>query len=479
MNSLHFEHARAAYDKGEYVEALKEYYACLKTDSASFGPGDAGLVFYRLGNCLLKMRSFQEATVAYAKALEDAAFSDKTAVRVNLGKSQIGLGDYEGAITSFSAVLSDPHYQKPYQAHMGLGTAFSRLGMTVDAGTAFRNAALDERNPNPIKALMQLGTCFIVLGRPQDSIESYKAIFEFEPEGSVRSKANEALGQAYTAIGRYQDAVDAFTSAVAEGRYALTKEAMLDYEKAQDALEASYSKAQSSTDSSYYAFETEEEYASADEYASEDAYGAAGDDGASDDYYTNTSSSGSSRARGGSGPRYSYMNEEEGYGGGNVPAAYDTGFFTATDDDLIAMGKRQLRKERKQRHIGLKILLVFMILLVLALGAGVYAYWQGYGYPTQEMVINDLFTAHAQGEDVLQYWASGESNAKVIGQKMSTVAKTADIEITYFETTMTNTEVMVIAHLSKGGTLWYEISLERSFLGWEISDITLIFASQQ
>jgi len=449
VNSKHFEHARAAYDNGDYVEALKEYYACLKDDNATFIPGDVGLVYYRLGNCLLKMRSFQEAIAIFEKSLEDLAFIDKSAVRVNLGKSQIGLGDYEGAITSFNAALADTNYQKPYQAHMGLGTAFSRLGMIVDAGIAFRNAALDARNPNPIKALMQLGACFNALGRPQDAIESYKAVFNFDPVGTTRSKTYESLGQAYTATGRYQEAVDAFKSAGAEGRYALSDEALLDYQKAQTGLAASLS-----------AKETKEPTGTFDATEEEqDAAALAKSDASFDSLPL-------------------YKDEIEGYGAGNVPAAYDTGFFTATDDELVELGKKQLKKERKLRHVGLKVILAVMIILVLLIGGAVLAYSQGYGYPTQEMIITNLFNAQAEGKDILQYWAEPVKE-KVIEQKMHSIAAADYIEISYIESSMTESTAIVTVYLEEGGSVRYEVLLERSAISWKIRDINLIFASQQ
>ena len=442
MESLHFENAQVAYEKGDFVEALKEYYACLKEDHAAFGPGDAGLVYYRLGNCLLKMRSFQEACTTYTKALEDNAYSDKASVRVNLGKSQIGLGEYEAAVTSFNAALADPTYRKPYQAQMGLGTAFSRLGMIIDAGTAFRNAALDERNPNPTKALVQLGACFRSLGRPQDAIESYKAVFDFNPTGITRSKVYESLGQTYTDCGQYLEAVEAFTAAVAEGRYALSNDALTDYQKALAAIAPTITAPA----------------ASADEY---DAVGAAPMGVAS---YQ---------------PEQPFQDDSEGYGAGNVPLANDTGFFTATEDDLIEIGKKQMRKERKLRHMGLKVLLVVMIILVLALGSAVYLFWQGYGYPSQETVITEMFAEHANGNDVLSYWVVTDDNEAVILQKMNMVAKADHIELTYLDSQMAKSEAVVTAHLKEGGVLKYEVILDRDLISWKIADITLVFDSQR
>ncbi|MCL1890621.1 MAG: tetratricopeptide repeat protein [Coriobacteriia bacterium] len=500
MNSLHFERARSAYGKGEYVDALKEYYACLKEDNASFGPGDVGLICYRLGNCLLKMRSFQEASITYGKALEDEAYADKATVRVNLGKSQIGMGDYEGAITSFNAALADPTFQKSYQAHMGLGTAFTRLGMLVDAGTSYRNAALDERNPNPVKALVQLGNTFASLNRPQDAIESYKTVFEFEPSDSVRSKVNESLGQAYTAAGRYKEAVESFTFAGAGGRYALSAEAALDFQKAQEALQKSVAPAPSAP-ANRAGFAGQDPYAvgataempnaAYDNYGFGEAASVAGADMMSGNYAAPIAPGMASASyQGGYGsdiglmPDGSYgLSAPEVFGDtstGTIPSLNDTDFFTATDDDLIAMGKSQMRKERRGRNAGLKILLTVLIVMVLVLGGGVFAYWQGLGFPSQKMVISDMFAAHREGNDVLQYWAAGEDSEEIIARKMNQVAPTERVEVSIESVSMSESEAIVVAYLvEKPGELRYSVKLERSFIGWKIADLNLNFASQQ
>ncbi|MDR2491984.1 MAG: tetratricopeptide repeat protein [Coriobacteriales bacterium] len=449
MNSTHFERARQSYEKGDYVEALKGFYACLKEDSDSFEPGDAGLLYYRLGNCLLKMRNFQEASATYAKALDDPDHLEKAAVHVNLGKSLIGLGEYERAITSFNSALADPSYSKPYQAQMGLGTAYSRLGMIIDAGTAYRNAALDEGNPNPVKALMQLGVCFVALGRPQDAIEAYQAVFEFEPTGVTRSKAYESLGQSLAAVGRYQEALDAFTAAVSEGRYALSDEALADYQRSMDALSDDTSSAKAVEGMDAVAPEALTGQRRAAPFDPDD-------------------------------PIAALAESEEGYGAGNVPLANNTDFFSVTDADLIAMSKSQIRRERKLRHVGLKVLLAVVVILVLLLGTGVFAYTQGFGFPSQQAVIGSLFADHAAGKDVSQYWTAQTDEEKAaVDHIMDLVAPTDTIEISYLDAQMNKSEAQVVAHLSGGGSLNYRISLERSFIGWKISGLEMIFASQQ
>jgi tetratricopeptide (TPR) repeat protein len=108
LNSINYQLAQASYQDGDYINALKSYYATLKDDAAGFEPGDLGMVYYRVGNCLLKMHSFNEAAISYKKALEDAGFSARGAASVNLGKACLGEGRFQEAIAAFDAALADP-----------------------------------------------------------------------------------------------------------------------------------------------------------------------------------------------------------------------------------------------------------------------------------------------------------------------------------------------------------------------------------
>ncbi|MDR3053454.1 MAG: tetratricopeptide repeat protein, partial [Coriobacteriales bacterium] len=439
MNSNYYIQAKTAYDAGDYAQALRGFYSCLKEDYASFEPGDAGLVYYRLGNCLMKIRSFNEAAATYKKALEDPDYQEKATTNTNLGTALVGLGNYEEAITHFKAALADPLNVKPYQAELGLGNAYSKLAMTIDAGTAYRNAALDERNPNPVRALINLGACFTALNRPGDAIEAYLAVLDFKASGTTLNKTYASLGQAYVATGRYQEAVNAFQDALRDGTYVLAPDAQQDYQKASSLLAAG--------DHDLSGLDTPPAPA-APAYEEAAPYPEEG---------------------------YAQQSPEQGdqfYGAGNVPLASDTGFFTATDADLIELSKRQLRKERKLRHTGLKIFLALIILLVLALGAAVVAYTQGIGYPSQETVIEEFFAAHASGADVKPYWVDATgADADAIDRIMEMVTPSSQITIDYLERSMAQSNALVTAQLPEGGSLRYHLQLTRDKLGWKISDL--------
>jgi tetratricopeptide (TPR) repeat protein len=351
-------------------------------------------------------------------------------------------------VTSFNAALADPSYAKPYQAQLGLGNAYSKLGLTIDAGTAYRNAALDERNPNPTKALLSLGSCFMVLGRPQDAIESYNAIFDFNPPAAIKNKTLESLGQALTSVERYQEAVDAFGKALVDGSYSLSTAAQADYAKA-----LQFSSGQQQTGAVPVAAISDQYYQS--------AYG--------DQALINASNEPVVQPDG-----------TIAYGAGNVPTAQNTGFFDTTEADLVEMSKNQMKGERKLKHTGLKVTLIIVIVLILALGAGVVAFTQGFGIPSQEATITDMFAANSSNSDTSQYWVgSSDDEKQAIARIMDMVSPTSSVDIIYMEKTMTTADALVKAHLADGGgALTYEITLERSGLGWKINGLNIYFASQ-
>ncbi|MDR0500864.1 MAG: tetratricopeptide repeat protein [Coriobacteriales bacterium] len=559
MISKSFEEAKLAYDRGEYVEALKGFYICLKDDSATFESGDTGMVYYRLGNCLLKMRNFSEAAATYQKALLDSEYKEHAAVEVNLGKTLIGTGDFAQAIECFNRAIADTTYSKAYQAQMGLGSAYSRLGMIVEAGTAYRNAALDERNPNPTKALINLGSSFLLLNRPQDAIESYKAVFGFNPSKSSLFKTWENLGRAYVATGRYQEALDAFDEALAVGQFSLCDEAFADYTRAKQVIfgmsteraavlangalgagagvgtgvgavasagagvgaagagaavgagvgAAGAGAAGAATSAALAEAGQGAAGGAADGFVG-NAYGAGNDfatfgatsatgysdagdsafaaasgssslafaDYADDPYAPDTAFGNYGTGRSSSLDYASMLDGTDGYGAGNVPSAHDTGFFTASESDLVNMSKYQMKKERKLRHTGLKIALAVVIVLVLGLGTAVFGYSQGIGFPSQEAVVRDMFAAHAKGADVMPYWVvKTDAEKKAVNRIMDMVVASDSIDIVYENRSMSSSEIVVKVTLPQSGTVKYDVKLDRDLLGWKISGLDLLFDS--
>ena len=123
----------------------------------------------------------------------------------------------------------------------------------------------------------------------------------------------------------------------------------------------------------------------------------------------------------------------------------------------------------------MKILVAFFVLLLLAAGAGVFLYTQGYGYPTQESVVKGLF---ADTENASSYFVSSMSSDKV-DDAMRGVVSDSDVAIDGMDKSMSNSTVYVTASTPEGGEVSYTVSMVRDMLGWKVSGVQMTFASQQ
>ena len=450
LNRQLLEQAKAEYDSGNYSGALRGYYECLREPGDSFGPGEHGLVYHMLGNCLVKMRNFKDASNAYEKALQDPDYDNLTAVHSNYGLALSSLGDYRKAIEQFELVLKDPSYKTPYKTYSGMGNAYMQLGDFASAGTAFRNAAVDERNPTPVKALLNLGVCFMGLNRPGDAIETYKAIFEFNPDPETLSKTYANLGQAYVAQGSMKDAVEAFENALRDDNYELSEAAQADYLKA--------SRPQPLHDDS--------------------GIDAIGD---------STDVMGFSGIVGAVNPPEEVPFEDDEMLGAGIPAADKSGFFTLPDEGPDNLSVLLEQGGIKKRRRGLRVLLVIVIILLLLVVAGGVLFWQGFGFPSQQQTIQDLFSKNAAGQDASDCWiaTSDAEQAARIGKIMESVAKTDNISIDYLEPGMMESEAIVTATLPEGGTVRYDITMVRDFssltrwIGWKVNSVEFAMPSTQ
>ncbi len=448
MNTTLFDQATVRYKKKDYRGALRTYTACLQDTSVPFSLGEVGLIYHRIGNCLVKLKNHSEAIQAYSQAIADPAYDAKGALQNNIGMAYASLRDYAKAAEHFQLAIDDPSYTTPYKAYMGLGNAELKLGKSAEAGVAFREAALDEENPDPAKALLNLGICFMALDRPEDAILSYESALQFDMENETRNRINASMGQAFVANDQMQQAVEAFGVATADATYVLSDSASVDYQralsevaKAQAALEAGTTTAvdMSGLDVGADGIKLDEE---ADPF---------------------------------------FYDQEVVDQTGNYPGymdAYDNTnntFFDTSDAELEQLSKSLAKKDRKHRNVGLKVLIVIIVLVLIALAAAVFAYMQGFGFPTQQAVAQQLFDdpEHASNE----VFANG-LNEDSIKTMVAPVVKDNDIKIDGMNKTATDSEVFVTAKTPEGGEVDYRIVMVRDMIGWKISGVELYFPSQ-
>lgn len=229
MNAAVFKQAQEAYAQGDYKTALEGFSACAQ-DTENLSPADLSKFYHLIGNCYVKGGDPYAAATFYQRALSGSPEKRKPSLYVNLGTALLGSKDYENALVAFSRALTYPIYTTPYKAYSGIGAAQLKLGNMTEAGAAYREAALDPANPAPAKALVNLGVCFMELGRSADAITSYETALEFDLDDRAKAKALANLGQAYMAEGRVQKAINAFEQAMSSGNYQLSPMASHDYE---------------------------------------------------------------------------------------------------------------------------------------------------------------------------------------------------------------------------------------------------------
>lgn len=411
--------ADAAYESGDWGVAARDY-----TAAAGDEVQGAGRALHRAGNALMRLKRFEEASSAYARALEDSTYDEASSVAYNLGVAEVALGRNEDAVEAFRQALEDPEYAGRYKAHQGLAGALCKLGRVEEAAEDYRKAALDGANPDPGKALNNLGMCFMELDRPQDAVQAYRAAVDLE-EYSGRGRAAANLGMAYAALGMHERAVAAFERARDEFGHEFSP-----------ALEAAYrsSKAAAAPLEKVEGWSTGEM------------------------------------------PPII----EAGHPAPVSPAAAeDTAFFTITEEEMREADRDARRTERQEKTQGRSrwvVLVVWGAIVLLVVAGLAAAYLMGVGYPTQQMTVNGMMEAYGAGEPVDSYWVAVPPTD--IERAMASLPpqwESYEVELVSRSAQSSVVEVMVT--LEQGGVVTYEVTLEREGVGWKVNGVTNSFSS--
>ncbi len=446
MNNELYQQAKVAAMSKDYNSALELYSACLQDDANPLEPGESGLIYHQIGNCLVKAKSYYEAVEAYKLSAADSDYDEVGVVNCNLGMSYAALKDWPNAVKHFEIAVSDANYSTPYKVHMGMGNALLKQGKSAEAGVAFREAALDEANPNPPKALLNLGVCFMALNRPEDAVASYESALQFDNESDLQNRLYSSLGQAYAASDKMSEAVEAFEKALEDKTYFLSDSASVDYQRAIAAV--SHGSADSTqilppvNDTSGLDVASDGSTLSENEsYVDEE--------NVSEDYYFADEFSKDENKKDG---------EEH--------------FFNSSDEELDQWSNDMVKLERKRKSVGLKILVVIILLLLALLGTGLFLYTQGFGFPTQETCIDQMF----KDPKAASNYAKGVSQSDIADIE-AIVSPGTTVKIDGINKTMSASKAYVTGTTPQGGEVRYEVSLVRDFIGWKVSDVDLYFAS--
>lgn len=459
MNNTLFQQAKEAAAGKDYAKALQLYTQCLQDEEQALEPGEAGLIYHQLGNCLTKLKKYPEAVQAYTQATTDTAYDAVGTVNYNLGMAYAAQHDFDNAVKHFEIALSDAKYLTPYKAYTAMGNALLKQGKSAEAGVAYREAALDEANPDPTKALLNLGVCFMALNRPADAVASYESALQFDMKPAVRNKMYASLGQAYVASGQMQKAADAFERAIADKTYFLSASASVDYQRAIAAVSQGTAEVtqvlptiggQPAADTSGIDVVSAPEDVFPDDGQGLDAPAAAPAPQAQNPYY------------------YADGYENQAFEGS------DDRFFNATDEELEQWSRGMVKEERKRKGTGLKVFLVIIIILVVLAGAGVFLYTQGYGYPTAQSVAQQLFDNPSQAKSTV--FASSVS-AESADEMLALIPSGASATVDGVDSAMSTSHAYVTATTGTG-SVQYDVTLVRDNIGWKVSDVSLYFASQ-
>lgn len=432
MDQNAYEAAKAAYQQGDWARAASMLTTC-KQPNEVFGAAD-----HLLGNSLMKLGMFVEAANAYAAAMMDITYGKKGALACNRGRALLAAGEIDQAILSLNEALQDDSYSNPYKAQMTLGNAYMQKSQYTEAGVAFRNAAIDEANPNPARALVKLGECFMFMGRPLDAVEALRTALDFSTPQESQNAIYASLGAAYVAANKMSEAVDAYNHAVSDGSYMLNPADQASFEAAKNACMAVANRTPSETDQ---------------------LLAAAGYSG------------------GAASENFDPL-DPMGKSGEIMPSPDDTGFFSISEQDLINYDKQNKTKKKKKKSGVAKFFTVLLVLIILLAAAGGFAYYKGYGYPSSEAVVTQLFQAKTDGTDIGEVLA-GSISAEGRKSIDSVLPAGAKVSIAGEDRSMTNSKVYAKAVLPQGGTLDFEIDLIREGISWKVTKVQAVYPAQQ
>lgn len=422
MNQQAFEAGRDAYRQGDLTAAVRWLEQAKQ-------PGEvSGRIDHLLGNCLMKLGNFEQAAIAYSDALADATYGHSGALASNRGRALLAASKPQEAVASLVMATKDGEYPTPYKAYVALGNAYTQIGDFREAGVAYRNAAIDENNPDPAGALRSLGGCFMKMGRAIDAVEAYRTALDFSTPLESQNAIYEDLGMAYAAASRWDEAIASFGHATADGSHQLSTESASALDAAQAAVASASGPAAGSTDA----------------FLAAAGYGTGTD-----------------------------PLDPLGKSGEFMPSPEDTGFFDISEQEMSQMEVIDRKVRRKYRRSGLRALLITLLLLLLIAGAAVGAYYNGYGWPLQENVVESLFTSNASGEDISDYLASSVGDDDRVAIEATLPNGATGVKVVGVDRNMTESSVLVTATLSAGGEQSYRVSLVREGIGWKVDGVTV------
>lgn len=134
-------------------------------------------------------------------------------VLVSDGDYALFVGDFQTAAATFQdAIARSDDVEVTDQAYLGLGQAYFNQGEVSTALNHFRQAALSADPVTAARAQYMLGQTYTLLERYNDALAAYQAYLDLRP-GLIDSRLHELRGDLYTTLADHPAAVTSYQQA--------------------------------------------------------------------------------------------------------------------------------------------------------------------------------------------------------------------------------------------------------------------------
>ena len=197
-----FNRGKTLHQELRYQEAISEYRASLKLDSASpFAHNAMGLALAAIGD-------FKGALKAFNKAL--ALNPDLTDVYNNMGIVYAELGERDKAFESFGRAVRNPSYLTPEKALYNIGNLYLGDGNAELAMMHFKRAV--EKKPEFSLGYRGLGKVHLMMNDPDLAMRQFEKAIEITEDDSESlfelARLHQQRGESTEASELYQRVVE-------------------------------------------------------------------------------------------------------------------------------------------------------------------------------------------------------------------------------------------------------------------------------
>ncbi len=188
----------AQLSRDDFAKALPYFERAVET-----APNYAE-AWYQAGFCYGVLGRHYEALKAARQAAR--LRPDWAQVYVNIGASSFALGQFKDAVEAYRQAirLDDDNAEAQYS----LGLTFNKLNRTDEEVLAYKRAVA--LKPDHANAIEKLGLAYFKQKRFSDSVTAFDQLKVYKPD----AKTYNYLGESYLELGKAEESLDAFNSAI-------------------------------------------------------------------------------------------------------------------------------------------------------------------------------------------------------------------------------------------------------------------------